>query len=81
MPSDRRCRGCCRAACGPEEEQIDGFLKNQIRAAGVQATALLKFRAQNICRPFYLQAAIITNFYKEDYIPCEPVLSISEQEN
>ena len=53
MSSDRRCRGCCRVACGPEEEQIDEFLKNQIRAAGVQATALLKFRAQNICRPFY----------------------------
>jgi len=53
MSSDRRCRGCCLAACGPEEEQIDGFLKNQIRAAGVQATALLKFRAQIICRPFY----------------------------
>jgi hypothetical protein len=42
MSSDRR----CRAACGPEGEGIAGFLKNQIRAAGIQASALLKFRAQ-----------------------------------
>jgi len=54
MSSDRRCRGSCRAACGPEEERIAGFLKNQIRAAGIQATALLKFRAQIFAALFYL---------------------------
>ena len=39
--SDRRCRGGCRrAACGPEEERIAGFLRKSFRAAGIQAAAL-----------------------------------------
>jgi len=33
--SDQRCRGSRRAACGPEEERIAGFLKNSFRAAGI----------------------------------------------
>jgi len=42
LSSDQRCRGGCRrAACGPEEERITGFLKKSFRAAGIQTAALL----------------------------------------
>jgi len=54
MSSDRRCRGGCRrAACGPEEERIAGFLKKSFRAAGIQTAALLTFRAANLKQPFF----------------------------
>jgi hypothetical protein len=35
MSSDQRCRGCCRAACGPDGERIAGFLKKS--KSGLQA--------------------------------------------
>ena len=52
--SDQRCRGGCRrAACGPEEERIAGFLKKSFRAAGIQTAAFLGFRAAKAALFFY----------------------------
>jgi hypothetical protein len=53
--SDQRCRGGCRrAACGPEEERIGGFLKKSFRAAGIQTAALLILGLQTFKQPFFI---------------------------
>jgi hypothetical protein len=90
MSSDRRCRGGCRrAACGPEEERIAGFLKKSFRAAGIQTAAFLGFRAAKAalffmgCEYHELlhEFSCKIQIYKEEELPCEPILSTSGQKN